>query len=532
MADLLERTSSKSGYDIDLSKRELPDRDDDGRPLRTGTLFLRRYLSLYHIIHLSAFYDIVDTYELQNSVHSYIIFRIACQDADLSEIMSSRNCMDRIRAHHHRCYWLRSALFGLEYGSAGLDCRALSAAVICSCHLFHISSSGRLLQVSQLRDWEAQLHLHGCCQSKFRRAPIAVCGVVQYSNLIGTAIGYTITSSISMVAINRSNCFHKKGKNSVCHVSNNPYMILFGLIEIILSQIPDFNKLWWLSIVAAIMSISYASIGLGLGVGKATETGHSYGTLDGVSVEERSQKVWLVFQALGDVAFAYAFSMILIEIQDTIKNPPPENRTMKKATLLGVCTTTVFYMLSGCIGYAAFGNDAPGNLLTGFGFYNPFWLIDLANACIVVHLIGAYQVFTQPVYAFVENWVKKLCPKSNFIHKEHVVTIPKYGPFPVNLFRLVWRTAFVVFTTLVAMLLPFFNDILGILGATAFWPLTVYFPIEMYIAQMRIGKWTREWIALETVSMICLVISLAGLIGSIEGVVNDLKVYKPFKTEY
>ena len=65
---------------------------------------------------------------------------------------------------------------------------------------------------------------------------------------------------------------------------------------------------------------------------------------------------------------------------------------MKKATLLGVGTTTLFYMLSGCIGYAAFGDDAPGNLLTGFGFYNPYWLIDFANVCIVVHLVGAYQV--------------------------------------------------------------------------------------------------------------------------------------------
>ena len=65
---------------------------------------------------------------------------------------------------------------------------------------------------------------------------------------------------------------------------------------------------------------------------------------------------------------------------------------MKKATLLGVATTTVFYMLCGCMGYAAFGDNAPGNLLTGFGFYNPFWLIDIANAAIVIHLVGAYQV--------------------------------------------------------------------------------------------------------------------------------------------
>jgi hypothetical protein len=49
-------------------------------------------------------------------------------------------------------------------------------------------------------------------------------------------------------------------------------MIIFGAIQIVLSQIPDFNRLWWLSIVAAIMSFSYSSIGLGLSIGRATGT--------------------------------------------------------------------------------------------------------------------------------------------------------------------------------------------------------------------------------------------------------------------
>ena len=70
---------------------------------------------------------------------------------------------------------------------------------------------------------------------------------------------------------------------------------------------------------------------------------------------------------------------------------PAEKKKMKKASLIGVSTTTIFYVLCGCIGYAAFGNHAPGNLLTGFGFYEPFWLVDLANMCIVVHLVGAFQ---------------------------------------------------------------------------------------------------------------------------------------------
>ncbi len=38
---------------------------------------------------------------------------------------------------------------------------------------------------------------------------------------------------------------------------------------------------------------------------------------------------------------------------------------MKKATLYGIITTTFFYACIGFIGYAAFGNAAPGNLISG-----------------------------------------------------------------------------------------------------------------------------------------------------------------------
>jgi hypothetical protein len=47
-------------------------------------------------------------------------------------------------------------------------------------------------------------------------------------------------------------------------------MVFFGIVQVILSQIPDFDRIWWLSIVAAIMSFSYSTIGLGLGLGKAS----------------------------------------------------------------------------------------------------------------------------------------------------------------------------------------------------------------------------------------------------------------------
>ena len=50
--------------------------------------------------------------------------------------------------------------------------------------------------------------------------------------------------------------------------------------------------------------------------------------------------------------------------QDTI-TPPGVCKKMKRATVYGIATTTFFYACIGIIGYAAFGNSAPGNLLSG-----------------------------------------------------------------------------------------------------------------------------------------------------------------------
>ncbi|XP_065637357.1 amino acid permease 4 isoform X1 [Quercus suber] len=363
-------------------------------------------------------------------------------------------------------------------------------------------------------------------------AKFKACGFIQYMNLFGIAVGYTIAASISMTAIKRSNCFHASSDKNPCHMSTTPYMLLFGITEIVFSQIPDFDQIWWLSIVAAVMSFTYSSIGLALGIAKVAARGTLRGSLTGISIGAdvtQTQKLWRSFQALGNIAFAYSFSVILIEIQDTIKSPPSESKTMKKATFISVSVTTIFYMLCGCMGYAAFGDLAPGNLLTGFGFYHPYWLLDIANAAIVIHLVGAYQVFCQPIFAFVEKKAAKKWPESGFITKEFPIPIPGLGSFKLNLFRLVWRTMFVMLTTIISMLLPFFNDVVGLLGALGFWPLTVYFPVEMYIKQKRIPKWSTRWMCLQMLSISCLIISIAAAAGSVAGVALALKSYKPFK---
>ncbi len=55
-------------------------------------------------------------------------------------------------------------------------------------------------------------------------------------------------------------------------VSNNPFMLIFGAFQIILSQIPNLDELWLVSIVAALVSFAYSSIGLILAIGKTSGT--------------------------------------------------------------------------------------------------------------------------------------------------------------------------------------------------------------------------------------------------------------------
>ncbi|XP_028222123.1 probable amino acid permease 7 isoform X2 [Glycine soja] len=348
-----------------------------------------------------------------------------------------------------------------------------------------------------------------------------VCGVLVHASLYGATTAYVITSATSIRAILKSNCYHKEGHQAPCKYGDAVYMMLFGLVQVIMSFIPDLHNMAWVSIVAAIMSFTYSSIGLGLGITTVIENGRIMGSLTGVPASNIADKLWLVFQGIGDIAFAYPYTVILLEIQDTLESPPPENKTMKKASMIAILITTFFYLCCGCFGYAAFGNQTPGNLLTGFGFYEPYWLIDFANACIVLHLVGGYQIYSQPIYGAVDRWCSKRYPNSGFVNNFYQLKLPRLPAFQLNMFRICFRTAYVVSTTGLAILFPYFNQVIGVLGALGFWPLAIYFPVEMYFVQRKVEAWSRKWIVLRTFSFICFLVSLLGLIGSLEGIISE-----------
>lgn len=86
------------------------------------------------------------------------------------------------------------------------------------------------------------------------------------------SIGNTNNCHIIIVswyrAILKSNCYHDQGHKATCHYKTTNYMLLFGAVQILVSQIPEFRNTEWLSAIAAIMSFTYSLIGSGLGLAK------------------------------------------------------------------------------------------------------------------------------------------------------------------------------------------------------------------------------------------------------------------------
>ncbi len=72
---------------------------------------------------------------------------------------------------------------------------------------------------------------------------------------------------------------------------------------------------------------------------------------------------------------------------------------MRKSIFSSMFFISGLKLAIGCLGYSAFGQQVPVNILTkkgNVGFFNPDWLIDIANVCVVVRIMGSYQVSQLP----------------------------------------------------------------------------------------------------------------------------------------
>lgn len=138
---------------------------------------------------------------------------------------------------------------------------------------------------------------------------------------------------------------------------------------------------------------SYSTIAWGASVGKGVQPNVQYG----YPATTTAGRVFDFFNALGDVAFAYAGHNVVLEIQATIPSTPeqPSKIPMWKGVIVAYIVVALCYFPVAFIGYWTFGNAIEDNILISLN--DPNWLIAMANLFVVVHVIGSYQVNCQSI---------------------------------------------------------------------------------------------------------------------------------------
>ncbi|GAB2226568.1 hypothetical protein Droror1_Dr00022378 [Drosera rotundifolia] len=282
------------------------------------------------------------------------------------------------------------------------------------------------------------------------------------------------------------------------------WIIIFGGIHFFLSQLPNFNSVSCVSLAAAVMSLSYSTIAwVGcLARGRVENVNYGYKKTSSLDYMFR------VFNALGQISFAFAGHAVALEIQATIPSPPqkPSKVPMWHGVLGAYFINALCYFPVALIGYWAFGQDVADNVIVAL--QRPGWLIAAANLMVVIHVIGSYQVFAMPVFALLENFMLK---KFNFP--------PGMG------FRLVVRSTYVAFTLFLGVTFPFFGDLLGFFGGFGFAPTSYFLPSVIWLIIKKPKRFSTSWLVNWSCIFVGVFIMLASTIGGLRNIIADSSSY-------
>ncbi|CAL5206518.1 unnamed protein product [Lathyrus oleraceus] len=133
----------------------------------------------------------------------------------------------------------------------------------------------------------------------------------------------------------------------------------------------------------------------------------------------------------------------------------------------------------------------------------------------------------QPFIRIIEIGANTTWPNSNFINKDYPINMCNIT-INMNLFRLIWRTIFVIIATTLAMAMSFFNEVISLLEALGFGPLVVFFPVQMHIAQKSIKVLSLKWCTLQLLNCLCLFVSLVAIVASVHQISQNLHKFKIF----
>jgi amino acid permease len=317
---------------------------------------------------------------------------------------------------------------------------------------------------------------------------------VQFTLMIGLCITYSVTAGQSIKGIVDDEC-----DGADCEDGLAPWIVLFGVAQLLLSQVPDFHSLWWISLLGAAMSVGYCCIAAAASTAAAINSPMPPPMTR--PNESEADHFFGVLNALGGIAFTFGGQAVLPEIQATLARPPKTYTSMMKGIAVAYVVVILAYFSVAISGYAAYGATVRPDVLLSIS--HPVPLIDAANLMVVLHVAAGYQIFGMPLFEIVEEAVREKYR-------------PHQPPRPVVL-RLILRSAFVCGTTLVACLVPFFGELMGLIAAVGLMPITFILPPLLWVSSRK--PQGAERVVCISIAVVTSILALLSLIGSMRNII-------------
>jgi len=321
--------------------------------------------------------------------------------------------------------------------------------------------------------------------------------------LYGIAVTYNVVGASNLLS------FYKLVGGNV--VGIGPWVLIFSAIQLFLSQIPNFSGLAYVSAVGVVTCVVYTFLSIILSANNRLPS-------DVVSYEPVGtspvDRVFGIFNSLTTIAFAYGGHNIALEIQATLPAGPYEStipRMMKGMNVTFIMTGIMYFGVA-FTGFASYGGLVKGNILDSIG--SPVWVVCVAHFCVFLNVLASYQVYSFALFDMIERQVAKyVVIKTNFKRVAVRVTI---------------RTLYVFSTAFIAILIPFFGDLMSLFGAIGVTPTTFVIPPVLWLI-MRKPSWrTWEFWANWFIIVVMSIVGIFGAVAAVRTIVLNASAYKVF----
>ncbi|KAJ7970531.1 GABA transporter 1-like [Quillaja saponaria] len=292
------------------------------------------------------------------------------------------------------------------------------------------------------------------------------------------------------------------------------FFIMFGVVVLVLGQIPSFHSLRHINLVSLVLCLAY-SVCVTIGsiyIGNSHKSSSKHYSINGAE----QNRIFNALYSISIIASSYACG-VLPEIQATLA-PPVQGKMLK-----GLCmcySVVVFTFFSVAIsGYWAFGNQAKGTLLSNFIDNQkkpilPTWFLFITYFFTMLQVTAVTVVYLQPSNEILEN---------KFAN-------PNMGEYSFRnmLPRLITRSISVVIATVLAAMLPFFGDIMALFGAFACIPLNFILPMVFYNVTFKPSKNSVAFWGNTIIAVVSTILAVVGAIAAVRQMFLHAKEYHLF----